>query len=202
MKRLAIMLAALLVAGGCQSQSKVNEERQDNGFRPITVKNSAPKQSVRQSGSDKANHLALLAGRVDGVQNANAVVIGNYAIVGLDVDSGLDRSRVGTLKYSVAEALKEDPHGANALIVADPDVNARLQEINDDMKAGKPVQGILNELADIIGRVMPDVPDHMIDTGREPREAPRDGLSQNDQRALQREAENQSHSGPSEKKTE
>ena len=70
----------------------------------------------------------------------------------------MDRSEVGSIKYSVAESLKNDPHGARAIIIADPDINARLKEIGEDIQRGEPIEGIMNELADIAGRVIPEVP--------------------------------------------
>ena len=40
------------------------------------------------------------------VNDATAIVIGKYAVVGIDVKDDLDRSKVETIKYSVAKALK------------------------------------------------------------------------------------------------
>ena len=54
---------------------------------------------------------------------------GNMQLLGLMLDKNLDRSEVGSIKYSVAESLKNDPHGAKAVVIADPDTNARLKEI-------------------------------------------------------------------------
>lgn len=102
--------------------------------------------------------MASIAIRVPQVNDATAVVFGKYAIVGIDVDATLDRSRVGTIKYSVAEALKEDPQGANALVTSDPDIMQRLREINEDIKRGRPIKGFAEELSDIVGRIIPQVP--------------------------------------------
>ena len=55
--------------------------------------------------------------------------LGRYAIVGIDVNSKIERSQVGSIKYSVAESLKKDPHGARAVVVADADTMQRLKEI-------------------------------------------------------------------------
>ena len=71
------------------------------------------------------------------------------------MEQTLDRSRVGTLKYAVAQALKEDPQGANALVTADTDIVQRLREMNGDLRRGRPIQGITEELADIAGRIVP-----------------------------------------------
>lgn len=153
-----VCVCSLLV--GCQPANKppANEAAPPpdlNQNRPETVKQTAPNQRERMSAQEKADHLAALATDVPNVEGATAVVAGRYAVVGIDVDRTLDRSRVGTLKYSVAQALKEDPHGANALVTADTDMVQRLREMNEDMREGRPIRGIAEELADIAGRIMP-----------------------------------------------
>lgn len=59
------------------------------------------------------------------------------------------------MKYSVAEALKEDPQGANALVTADPDLVQRIRELSDDINKGRPLSGLTDELAEIAGRISP-----------------------------------------------
>ncbi|MGG3311515.1 YhcN/YlaJ family sporulation lipoprotein [Paenibacillus lautus] len=105
-----------------------------------------------------ANHLKSLAERVPGVKNANCVVMGKTAVVGLNVDGNLDRAEVGTIKYTVAEALQADPAGANALVTADVDVANRIADLGRHIQEGHPVSGLASELADIVGRIIPQLP--------------------------------------------
>lgn len=102
-----------------------------------------------------ADRLANLATRVPGVSQATVIVVGPYTLVGIDVNKKLDRGRVGTIKYSVAQALKKDPRGKNALITADVDIVQRLRELNQEIARGKPMSGIMDELAEIAGRIAP-----------------------------------------------
>jgi YhcN/YlaJ family sporulation lipoprotein len=143
---------------GCSMNNK-NEVAEDNAKNNITkVNNSTIKEADRNTGQQTATRLTGLAKSIPEVNDATAVVLGKYAIVGIDIDQDIERSQVGTIKYSVGEALKHDPNGANAMIVADPDLNERIREVAKDIKDGKPVRGILNELADITSRVIPEVP--------------------------------------------
>ncbi|GGA20679.1 YhcN/YlaJ family sporulation lipoprotein [Paenibacillus physcomitrellae] len=103
-------------------------------------------------------HLEQLASRVPGVKGAHVVMLGKTAIIGIDVDGKLDRSRVGTIKYSVAEAVHKDPRGANAIVTADADVSNRLAEIGSSIREGRPIEGMANELADLVGRIVPQLP--------------------------------------------
>lgn len=109
-----------------------------------------------------AAHLEKLALGIEGVKGANCVVFGKYAIVGIDVDSTMERSEVGTLKYTVAEAFRKDPYGIDAVVTADMDMAQRLHEIKVDVKNGHPIAGFTEELADIIGRVIPQIPRNII----------------------------------------
>ena len=151
------LLLIFLLLSGCMNQPN-NVARNEENNRIIHVKDSANRQVDQKNGQEVSRHLVEIATRIPNVNDATAVVIGPYAVVGIDVNSELDRSRVSTIKYSVAESLKKDPYGANAVIIADADTYVRLQEMGRDIQRGRPVAGILEELADIVGRVMPEIP--------------------------------------------
>lgn len=128
-------------------------------YRGVKVQSTTP-GAVRPSANpnEVAAHLERLAKGVKGVRGANCVVFGKYAIVGIDVDPKLDRSRVGTIKYAVAEAFRKDPYGIDALVTADVDLGQRLREIRADAQQGRPIAGFAEELADIVGRLVPQLP--------------------------------------------
>ena len=79
---------------------------------------------------------SIFSSKCAGVNDATAVVVGKYAIVGIDVKAKLDRTRVESIKYSVAESLKNDPD-ANAVVVADVDTYERLKQIGKQIKKEK-----------------------------------------------------------------
>ncbi|OIJ09760.1 hypothetical protein BKP35_14820 [Anaerobacillus arseniciselenatis] len=132
----------------------------DGNQQPLGIAEQAedPRMNENKSAQEVAEHLVHLAERVPEVEAATALVLGDLAVVGIDVSEELDRSDVGVVKYEVVEALKDDPHGAYASISADPDINARLRGMQEDIQAGHPIAGIMNELAAIVGRLMPIVP--------------------------------------------
>ncbi|MFE4239076.1 YhcN/YlaJ family sporulation lipoprotein [Peribacillus butanolivorans] len=158
MRKLILSLATVLLMTGC-SMNNNSEKSQDNTKSNLTkVNNSSVQETDRKTGQQTAKRLTGLAKSIPEVNDATAVVLGKYAIVGIDIDQDIERSQVGTIKYSVGESLKHDPNGANAIIVADPDINERIREVAKDINNGKPVRGVLNELADITSRVIPEVP--------------------------------------------
>jgi len=163
-KRLsAIVLTMTVLLAACQSANKPPANQaapQPNQQAPQTqrVPQTSPQPQYNQSPQATADRLVQLASRVKNVNDATAVVIGKWAVVGIDVNAHLDRPEVGVIKYSVAEALKEDPQGANALVTADPDIVQRLREMYTDIQKGRPVAGFAEELADIVGRLIPQAP--------------------------------------------
>ncbi|MCG1029778.1 YhcN/YlaJ family sporulation lipoprotein [Virgibacillus halodenitrificans] len=152
------VLIIMFVIAGCQQNEEEALESKENNQQFLQVKNSEPTDLQNLSNKEIADRLANIASDVPNVRGASAVVAGPYAVVGIDVDKDLDRSRVGTLKYSVSEALYHDPYGKTAVVVADADATERIRNMGNKIKQGHPVQGVVDELAAIVGRYMPDFP--------------------------------------------
>ncbi|WP_462409127.1 YhcN/YlaJ family sporulation lipoprotein [Neobacillus sp. Marseille-QA0830] len=159
MKKIMILAMVSLILCGCNNNNEDNNA-QNNSM--VKVKNTNIENVDRKTGRQISKRLVSLATSVPDVNDATAVVLGNYAIVGIDVNSKMDRSEVGTIKYSVAESLSKDPYGAKAVVVADADTYQRLKEIQADINNGRPIRGIMNELGDVAGRLIPEVPGDMI----------------------------------------
>ena len=171
MRMLMLVVLALAVISGCNKaqdknaspspQNKQGMSAASTEHNRVSLK-SAGKSAVRaaEDTTDLSikDHLEAMAEKVAGVKKAHAVVFGNTAVVGIDVDGKLSRSRVGNIKYSVAETLRKDPRGKNALVTADMDLSHRIAEIGQHIKKGEPVSGFASELADIVGRIIPQLP--------------------------------------------
>jgi YhcN/YlaJ family sporulation lipoprotein len=196
-KMLLICITGLLLTGCNLNNNQAQDDQEQNNTNTVNVKNSTIQEVDRETGQQVSRHLVNLASRVPNVNDATAVVLGRFAVVGVDVNKNLDRSDVGSIKYSVAETLKNDPHGARAIVVADPDINARLREISNDIENGEPLQGIMNELADIAGRLMPEVPADLVDPKKENEknatETPKKKLDNDQEKQLEQKQEKQSN---------
>jgi YhcN/YlaJ family sporulation lipoprotein len=151
---LLVILSIALTA--CNDNDEAGNNNTNNYLQ---VKDSEiEKEEQDMSNTEMAEHLAHIASNIPGVKHATAVVLGPYSVVGIDVDKDLDRTRVGTIKYSVAEALKQDTHGNNTMVVADGDVTERIRRLAQKVRQGHPEDAIVDELAALIGRYMPEVP--------------------------------------------
>ena len=194
--RIAAVLSAIFVLFGCMNNNNDNAQNDQNTPRLTKVNQTAnSKKPDQPKGSQEiSRHLVGLATGIHGVEDATAVVIGPYAVVGIDVDRKLDNSQVGSIKYSVAESLKNDPNGKNAVVTADPDTVERLRQMGRQIQQGHPIAGIAKELAGIVGRLMPQVP-HSIQTKKpSPTETNDSQLSENEERELKNQQQEQEKS--------
>ncbi|WP_299086885.1 YhcN/YlaJ family sporulation lipoprotein [uncultured Metabacillus sp.] len=191
----AVFLITGFVLTGCAvNQGAPETDNESNKGTPIHVKNSVDETVDRKTGQQISNHLVELASKVPQVNDATAVVLGNFAVVGIDVNSNLDRNKVESIKYTVAESLMHDPYGANAIVIADADTNARLREMGREIQEGRPIAGILDELAAIVGRVVPEVPTEILDNQqKQPTNQNNDQLNQNEEEMLEKNQEKQSN---------
>ncbi|WP_197407266.1 YhcN/YlaJ family sporulation lipoprotein [Bacillus paralicheniformis] len=188
-----IQTVMLLSACGIQNNAR-NEANELPGNKPIQVKNSSQEPVNRKDGQAISRRLVKITESVPGVNDATAVVLGRLAVVGIDVKDNLERSKVESIKYSVAEALQNDPYGANAAVVADPDTVNRLRAMGREIQAGRPVKGILDELAAIVGRVLPEVPNDATDNQQtNPTKSNNDQLNERNQNQLEKKQNNQSN---------
>ncbi|MDP4085681.1 MAG: YhcN/YlaJ family sporulation lipoprotein [Bacillota bacterium] len=191
MKNLLIFSAVFFILIGCNFNNNAGENHNQH---LVNVENSNIQEINRKTGQEISRHLVSLASSVPNVNDATAVVLGRYAIVGIDVNSKIDRSQVGSIKYSVAESLKKDPYGAKAIVVADPDTMQRLKEISTEIKKGRPIQGIFNELAEIAGRLMPEVPSDLINpTPKNGMQEQKKKLSKDEKQNLDKKQEKESN---------
>lgn len=187
---IGVVIIFSLVACTNNNEAQNNEKTENN---LVHVKNQVQDRNEKNSTKQIAKNLVQLASSVENVNDATALVVGNVAIVGIDVNSKIDRSRVGTIKYSVAESLKHDPHGANAIVIADPDTNVRLREMANEIQQGRPISGIMNELSAIIGRLMPELPADIFEQAPEkPTNTNNNQLPEGDKKELNQEQQDQS----------
>ncbi|MBO0962575.1 YhcN/YlaJ family sporulation lipoprotein [Neobacillus sp. MM2021_6] len=193
MKKLLLTIPICLLLAGCTTDKHKEIAKSENNSL-VNVKNSYIESVDTKSGQEISKRLVTLATSIPNVNDATAVVLGKYAIVGIDVNAKIDRSQVGSIKYSVAESLRKDPYGANAVVVADADTTERLKEIQADIKKGRPIRGIMEELADVAGRLMPEIPGDLITPSpKNATEKPNKKLPENEQEKLNKEQKDQSN---------
>lgn len=169
MRKLLVYLLLIAVMTGCSKspQNGSASSPSSNQDRVQTQQIAPPKLEIKDARA-VADRLEQLATSIPDVQSAHCVVFGNTAVVGINVKQEMDRAKVGTVKYSVAEALRKDPYGVNAIVTADMDLDQRLRDIRGNVKNGKPITGFAEQMADIIGRIIPQLPRDIQSTPKDP----------------------------------
>lgn len=148
-------IAAIFLITACTG-GKDTIPREENRDQPIDLENT--NNNTVPDNNDIADHLATIAAEVPEVEGATAIVLGPYAVVGIDINENTESQKIGTIKYSVSESLAHDPYGREAVIIADADVMQRLRDMRVEMQNGAGLQGILDELAEIVSRYVPTFP--------------------------------------------
>ncbi|MGP4074101.1 YhcN/YlaJ family sporulation lipoprotein [Piscibacillus sp. B03] len=157
-KGLNIAMIIILFSAGCMSQQSNNSNQLNTDAKIEQLSDSEIEQSNKHTNQEAAQRLAHLATQVPNVNDARVLVFGSYTIIGIDVDEDLDRSRVGSVKYSVTEAVKDDPFGHYAFVVADGDVMERIRQMNQMIRQGEPADKVLDEISNLVGRYLPETP--------------------------------------------
>lgn len=156
--KVSIIITALFLIGCKNNNDPISAPTDDRNENLIHVKNVDQAESEQLTNSEIATHLSNIATQIKDVNDAASIVVGPYAVVGIDIDKNLDRQRVGTIKYTVTEALRNDPYGKTAVVIADADLMERFRNMGVEIQNGRPIRGIVEELAEIVNRYIPDVP--------------------------------------------
>jgi len=153
-------LVMLSLVAGCNQSPKngASPSPTNETNRQVQVKQTEPQKKEIVDSRAVSERLEQIATSIPQVESANCVVFGNTAVVGINLPPDMDRSKVGTIKLSVAEALKKDPYGVDAIVTSDMDLSARLHKIREHVREGKPISGFAEEMAEIVGRIMPQLP--------------------------------------------
>ncbi|AFC32232.1 sporulation lipoprotein, YhcN/YlaJ family [Paenibacillus mucilaginosus 3016] len=156
----AVLLLLSAAVSGCNQSPRngASPSQTDDANRQVQVNQTAPQKKEITDSRAVADRLEQIATSIPNVEGANCVVFGNTAVVGIDVPQDMDRAKVGTIKLSVAEALKKDPYGVDALVTADMDLAQRLRKVRDGVRDGRGMNGFAQEMAAIIGRIVPQLP--------------------------------------------
>jgi len=163
-KKLIISTLALLmglsVLSGCPPQRKpVPTPTPPPGptapAPPATPAPAVPGPNTQAQARDAADDIATRVATVDGVNKASVVVVGNVALIGIDLDKDVEKGQTEGIRENAARRAKEDPRIVNAVVETDPDSVARIQKIADGVRKGRPISEFFDEIAEFFNRLKP-----------------------------------------------
>ncbi|MBU7006257.1 YhcN/YlaJ family sporulation lipoprotein [Phosphitispora fastidiosa] len=149
------LMLVLIVFGGCAVQRKPLPPEPDAPDRvPEMEVKPAPDRSPAED-RDIAADINRIAESVPGVARSYSVVIGNAVLIGLDIDKDQQEQGISKIKNRVAEKAEADSRIVRAYVSSDPDTTARIRELADNIRNGRPVTEYLDEIGEIIQRLTP-----------------------------------------------
>ncbi len=151
-------LTALLILGaflftilaGCSAQKKPMPEGNAPKKAPAVDENRS--QAKARDAADDISRRVL---NIKGVKSAYVVVVGNVALIGINIEDGKQEKGINEIKNAAAERAEADKRIVRAYVSADPDVVARIREIGDNINKGRPITEYLDEIGEIIQRLTP-----------------------------------------------
>ncbi|KEO83370.1 YhcN/YlaJ family sporulation lipoprotein [Tumebacillus flagellatus] len=101
-----------------------------------------------------ADRIADLAHSVNGVANARALVIGQTAIVALNLDKGVrPEAQTGLIQTVRQRILVQAPEFKRVHITADRALHRRVQRIADEIRAGHSLSMFNDDIMDLTRRI-------------------------------------------------
>ncbi|MDF2725753.1 MAG: yhcN, partial [Paenibacillus sp.] len=105
-----------------------------------------------EAAQDIASRLTTL----DPVQSCNVMLTDNNAYVAVDTKDGQNLDNAADVKTQIANQVKAmRPNIQNVYVSADPDFRGRMKGYADNLQAGKPVSGFVNEFNTMAQRLFP-----------------------------------------------
>ncbi|MDF2590794.1 MAG: putative sporulation lipoprotein YhcN/YlaJ [Clostridia bacterium] len=106
---------------------------------------------------ENENLVSAIEG-INGVRNANVVVSGNTAYVGITLDNTANATNTNNIKSNVAQQVKTSNRNINTVYVStDAGFINRLRNVVNGIKGGRPISGFTNELNNMVERITPNM---------------------------------------------
>ncbi len=127
-----------------------NNAGNDNRGMQIDQKQMENNRRIAQRACDTAENI-------DGVENANAVVMGDTCLLAYEPTNRAD-TNMNRLKETIAERVKNTDKSIKKVVVSDSaDVMDRVNQLSNDMTNNRNTESIGSEINDLIQRINPVV---------------------------------------------
>lgn len=165
MALLAVLIIVGLTLGGCATRKPIPSPTAPpttpaptpGATTPGTVTPApvAPGPGTQARAVDAADDIAKKTATIDGVNRAYVVVVGNVALIGLDLKKNIEGKKVENIREEAAKRAKQDPRIVNSVVETDPDAVARIQGIARGIASGRPISDFFKEIGEFFNRAKP-----------------------------------------------
>lgn len=106
----------------------------------------------------RSKDLAIKLSELDKVNNANVLITGHTALVGIDIPKDSNDESTKQIKNTVENKVKElDKQIERVVVTADADLITRMKNLGNDIESGKPISGLGQQIEEIVKRVTPNM---------------------------------------------
>ncbi len=153
-KRLLLLLVLVLVLSsmaGCAIYRRPapNQQGQPAPNAPAVPPNAQVQPSI-------ADQIVRTVNAIEGVKGSYAVVLGNVAMVGVDLKDRLSGEQERELKTRVADEVERQiPNLAEVWVSADPDLVVRIRGLAERIARGEPISGFMDEITELLQKLQP-----------------------------------------------
>lgn len=124
------------------------------GPAPVPTEPRTAKPEQVQGGM--ATRVTKLVDAMPEVKSSSALVVGNVAMVGVDLRDKLTAAKEDTLKTKIsADTKKQMPELAQVWITSDPDLFTRIRDLARRIEQGEPITGFFDEISTIGKKLQP-----------------------------------------------
>lgn len=118
----------------------------------------APNPKLTPGANDRAvaERIQRTVNEIPDITKSYVVVIGNTALIGVDINEATRGPIDEPLKQRIAaKAQGEERSITQVYVTADPNLVTRIRRLADSIIEGKPVTGLLNEVMEILQKLKP-----------------------------------------------
>jgi YhcN/YlaJ family sporulation lipoprotein len=144
--RIIVLIISLFLLTGCVGQK--NDGNIPNGNKGNIISESYDKYEEDEKAKNIVNQLL----NTNGIEKAVVVVNKNTALIGLKLKNTSEDNKQYFKDVAINKTREIDPNISNIEITLDELMYNRISRLNNDIKKGKPLEGIKEDFDNIFKR--------------------------------------------------
>ncbi len=161
---LLVVVLTVSVLAACTPRQRTVPQPSPENQNDMTPQNNT--QITPNDNSRIADTIANEVERIEGVERATVVVNNNTAYVAVDLDNDIKGARTDAVKEEVVNRVRNIDLSATRVgayrtitkvyVTSDMDTYTRLQDYARDIRQGKPISGMIDEIQEMFRRSAPE----------------------------------------------
>ncbi|WP_058485636.1 YhcN/YlaJ family sporulation lipoprotein [Defluviitalea phaphyphila] len=108
--------------------------------------------------TERASNIAKVINNFEQVDDTTVIIVGNTALIGIDLISGISEEEIGEIKKLIEEkTFLTDTSLKNVSITTSEEMVKRIKEIAKNLREDRKEEGLVDEINSIIRRITPTI---------------------------------------------